>query len=197
MLEDLAHNMSRILVRGSQILDPEEGIQLEYQTFSVSSDLRYILFGADRDQKWRHSSRSNFFIHDLTTSQTTALIKPVYPSLTAFAKWAPRGHSIAFVHDNDLYVTRSTNSTSPIRVTKDGNATIFNGIPDWVYEEEVFGTDSALWWSPDGRKLAFLRFDESEVEVYSYPIYNPNRQAPGASAYPNTIDMRYPKPGSE
>jgi dipeptidyl aminopeptidase len=119
------------------------------------------------------------------------------PSKTAIAKWAPQGHSVAYVEENDLYVATSANFSSAIRVTNNGNETIFNGIPDWAYEEEVFGSDSAVWWSPDGKKLAYLSFDESEVQVYSYPIYNPDRFSPGASSYPKSADMRYPKPGSK
>lgn len=199
MLHDLTTNTTRRLVEGNKITN-EHGARLDYSTFQVSPDLRYILFGADRAQAWRHSARSNFWIHDLEHSTTIPLIPTTSPPTTSVAKWAPKGHNIAFVQNNDLYI--STLTTSPesnntiIRITNNGNETIFNGVPDWVYEEEVFSSDSATWWSPDGKKLAFLSFDESEVHVFSYPIYNPDSQ-PGALAYPLSMDMRYPKPGSE
>ena len=176
----------------------DEGIQLDYDTFSVSHDMRYILFGTGRQGVWRHSSRSNFFVHDLQSGSTSPLRPPTFPSKVAFATWAPKGHSIAYVFENDLYVTTpgGGNGTA-IRVTSTGSETFFNAIPDWVYEEEVFGQDSVAWWSPDGRKLAFLSFDESQVRTFSFPIYNENRFEPGAAAYPTSYDMRYPKPGSE
>jgi dipeptidyl aminopeptidase len=60
----------------------------------------------------------------------------------------------------------------PIRITLDGSDTVFNGVPDWVYEEEVFSGDKASWWSPDGRRIAFLKFDETKVMEYKFPIYN-------------------------
>jgi dipeptidyl aminopeptidase len=63
--------------------------------------------------------------------------------------------------------------TQPIRVTTSGNASLFHGVPDWVYEEEIFSGDHALWWSPDSQKLTFLAFDETLVPEYAFPIYNP------------------------
>ena len=196
MLHDLAANTTRELVKGSAVLN-HEGIQLDYDTFSVSHDMRYILFGAARQGVWRHSSRSNFYIHDLSSGETTPLRPPTFPSKVAFATWAPKGHSIAYVYENDLYVTTPGGNSTAIRVTSTGSETFFNGIPDWVYEEEVFGQDSVAWWSPDGRKLAFLSFDESQVRTFSFPIYNEDRFKPGAAAYPASYDMRYPKPGSK
>lgn len=200
MLHDLTSNTTRRLVEGNKILN-DYGIRLDYSTFQVSPDLRYILFSADRDPVWRWSSRSNFWIHDLEHSTTVPLVPKTSPPTTAIAKWAPKAHSIAYVQNNDLYISTLTSSPESnntiIRITNNGNETIFNGVPDWVYEEEVFSSDSASWWSPDGKKLAFLSFDESDVHVYSYPLYNPGEAQPGGKAYPTSVDMRYPKPGSE
>ena len=82
-----------------------------------------------------------------------------------------------------------------MRVTTSGNASLFHGVPDWVYEEEVFSADYALWWAPDSSKLAFLAFDETAVDEYSFPIYNPSEDAHAVVPYPSSIVMKYPKPG--
>ncbi len=82
-----------------------------------------------------------------------------------------------------------------IQVTNSGNATLFHGVPDWVYEEEVFSSDSALWWSPDSTKVAFLAFDETLVEEYTFPIYNPTDDSDAVVPYTSQLTMRYPKPG--
>ena len=86
-------------------------------------------------------------------------------------------------------------STSPIRVTTSGNASLFHGVPDWIYEEEVLAEDYALWWSPDSSKLAFLRLDETAVEEYKFPIYNPTEDSYSVIPYTEDVAIKYPKPG--
>lgn len=84
---------------------------------------------------------------------------------------------------------------APIRVTTSGNASLFHGVPDWIYEEEVFETDYALWWSPDSSKIAFLRLDETAVDEYRFPIYNPTNNASAVIPYTKDVVIKYPKPG--
>jgi len=83
----------------------------------------------------------------------------------------------------------------PIRVTNSGNASLFHGVPDWVYEEEVLTSDYALWWSPDSSKVAFLTLDETSVPEFSFPIYNPTEDNDAVVPYTHDVVMRYPKPG--
>lgn len=61
------------------------------------------------------------------------------------------------------------------------------------HHSQVFSADSALWWSPDASKLAYLSFDEHDVPEYEFPIYNPSPWTPGADPYPTATVMRYPK----
>lgn len=89
----------------------------------------------------------------------------------------------------------SSPTAKPIRVTTGGNSSIFHGVPDWVYEEEVFESDYALWWSPDSAKLAFLRSDETNVDEFFYPVYNPSSDPNKVVPYPEYVTMKYPKPG--
>ena len=62
-----------------------------------------------------------------------------------------------------------------------------------MYEEEVFEGDSALWWSPDSQRVAFLRLDETKVEWFDYPIYNTGDDSFDVHPYPSRATMRYPK----
>lgn len=64
-----------------------------------------------------------------------------------------------------------------------------------MYEEEVFGGPSALWWSPDARRIAFLRSDETKVNNYTFPIYNPTEDSFTVTPYTDFVTMKYPKPG--
>jgi dipeptidyl aminopeptidase B len=78
-------------------------------------------------------------------------------------------------------------------VTTQGNSSLFHGVPDWVYEEEVFSGDHTLWWSPDSRRVAFLRLDETNVEWFDYPVYNTGVDSFDVHPYPSRVAMRYPK----
>ena len=73
------------------------------------------------------------------------------------------------------------------QITKDGElGTIFNGIADWLYEEEILYEPSALFWSPKNRFLAYIKFNDSNVDYYTFPLYDGSRY--------NTISqIRYPK----
>lgn len=163
-------------------------------------------------QQWRHSSHVNVWVHEVATGKTTPLTgkKEDKPTVSYFT-WIPRPRdapspispevanypppSIAYVQANDLYVLLSPRS-HPIRITNDGAESIFNAVPDWVYEEEVFESNFALWPSPTGSYLAYLRFDETEVPIYEYPVYNPNSfSAGGTTPYLQQVKMKYPKPG--
>ncbi|KAK4049074.1 Dipeptidyl peptidase 4 [Microbotryomycetes sp. JL201] len=199
VLEDVRTNSTRLLVDGDKVKDPS-GRKLTWTRFKVSADLKYILFDTDYTKQWRHSSHANFHVHNVETGETWPLRSESRPPHTAIATFSPTNHHIAFVHANDLYVfeeppSARSRGSKAIRITVDGNPTTFNGVPDWVYEEEVFSADSAMWWSPDGSKLAFLSFDEEQVPEYEFPIYNPSFVSAGAQPYPSSTIMRYPKPG--
>jgi dipeptidyl aminopeptidase B len=52
-----------------------------------------------------------------------------------------------------------------------------------------------MWWSPDSSRVAYLRFDETKVSEFTFPIYNPTNDANSVIPYPNHVTMKYPKPG--
>ena len=74
------------------------------------------------------------------------------------------------------------------QITNDGaNQTIYNGITDWLYEEEILQQTNALWWSPDSAYLAFIKFNDSMVDYFYFPSYD-------GAPYSNMNKVRYPKP---
>ena len=76
-------------------------------------------------------------------------------------------------------------------VTEDGDPLeVANGVPDWVYEEEVYSTDVTLWWSPDGRMLAYLRFNETGTPITGFDRYSVG------NPYPERHEFSYPVPGT-
>jgi len=102
-------------------------------------------------------------------------------------RFSPDGRKLAFVRGNDLYVMDLATKTES-RLTSDGSDTILNGTLSWVYWEEIFDRgDTGYWWSPDSKSIAFLRTDDSGVDVTTFTDFSP--------AVPREIRQRYPRTG--
>ena len=98
---------------------------------------------------------------------------PIAPEGAVNMTYSPDSTMIAFTRDNDLYVTEIS-SGKEVRLTSDGSDLILNGYASWVYYEEILGRASeykAFWWSPDGKRIGYYRFDNTEVPLF--PIYSP------------------------
>ena len=114
---------------------------------------------------------------------------PVYPEDAVNMTYSPDSARVAYTRSNDLYVM-DVESGREVRLTYDGSDVILNGYASWVYYEEILGRQSryrAFWWSPDGDRIGFYRFDNTHVPVF--PIYSPSGQD---GVLKNT---RYPKAG--
>ncbi|KAJ3553279.1 hypothetical protein NPX13_g10921 [Xylaria arbuscula] len=157
----------------------------------IHPDLSRVLFATNYTKQYRHSYFADYSILDIASGEVTPLVDDQVGDIQ-YAEFAPVGEAIAFVRDNNLYL--SLNGTIS-QITDDGSPDQFNGVPDWVYEEEIFGSRSALWWSPDGEKLAYLGFNETGVETFTVPYFmNDMKIAP---VYPENLDLRYPKVGTK
>lgn len=79
---------------------------------------------------------------------------------------SPDGKLKATSRDRNVYVS-DADGKNEVAVTTDGNPStrIKYGTASWVYGEEL-DVREAMWWSPDSRKLAYYRFDESRVLDY-------------------------------
>lgn len=102
---------------------------------------------------------------------------------------SPDANSVAFTRDNNLFAL-DLNSGKEMQYTTDGSEVVYSGWASWVYYEEILGRPSryrAFWWSPDGKKIIFYRFDDSKVPMF--PIYSSEGQ------HGNLERTRYPKSG--
>merc|ERR1712170_339347 len=84
-----------------------------------------------------------------------------------------------YLKNNDLFLQKIPLNTDGypeisqnIPLTNTGaTEKIFNGKPDWVYEEEVIGNDKMFYWSPNGKYLAYTVLDDSNVKHIEYQTY--------------------------
>lgn len=142
-----------------------------------------IVFAANTEPIYRYSSVSDFYIYDLPTKKLTALSENGKQRLADFN---PGETMIAFVRGNNLWIKDLTTGTETM-VTNDGKQNyIINGTTDWVYEEE-FAITKGFYWSPDGSRIAYMRFDESEVKEFVMLNYG--------ELYPVEHRFKYPKAG--
>lgn len=165
-----------------------------------SKDFKKVLVTSDHQKNWRHSSTGLFWIYDVA-SQTGEPVDPENPQARIqIASWSPQSDAVVFTRDNNMFI-RKLDSKKVTQITQDGGAELFYGVPDWVYEEEVFSGDSATWWSEDGKYVAFLRTNESMVPTYpvQYFLSRPSGEKPkaGEENYPEVRDIKYPKAGAQ
>ena len=94
-----------------------------------------------------------------------------------------------------VYLVSTRSSSVHIWCAKESGLTQF---ADWVYEEEIFGTNYVMWFNGDGSKLVYLKTDETGVPTFTVQYWM-NHTEPSESialSYPEELDLRYPKVGA-
>lgn len=176
-----------------------DGKQLSVNGLWPSPNFKSVLVMADQEKNWRHSYTGTYWLFDVDT-QTAQPLDPDEPDgRIQLASWSPRSDAVVFTRDNNMYLRRLS-SEKAVQITKDGGKDLFYGVPDWVYEEEVFEGNSATWWSKDGKYVAFLRTNESMVPEFpvQYFMHRPSGKLPppGLEEYPEVRQIKYPKAGA-
>jgi dipeptidyl-peptidase 4 len=158
---------------------------INFSSYAFNPDETKALVASDVESIYRRSSKGIFHVVDLQTGTAQQLMdgqKIMYATLS------PDNDKVAFVKDNNLYVLGLVDKKL-IQVTKDGEWNkIINGAADWVYEEE-FSMAKAFEWSPDGKKIAFIRFDETDVPEFNMQTWG--------KLYPEDYRFKYPKAGEK
>ena len=164
-----------------KILFSTKDFSIDSYVFSEKEDK--ILIATNSEPIYRHSFTANYYVYDIQTKKITSVAdykiqEPLF---------SPEGNKIAYAFENNLYIT-DLNEKTTFEITTDGRKDeIINGITDWVYEEE-FGFVRAFEWNKTGDKIAYLRFDETDVPEFSMDIY-------GNGLYPTQQVFKYPKAG--
>ena len=160
--------------------------------YIMSPNEKLMLLYTNVQPIYRHSFKAEYYVYDIARNN----IKPLSTNgLQEVPTFSPDGRMIAFVRDNNIYIAKLDYGTE-VAVTKDGSINkVINGVPDWVYQEE-FGMLSSLTWAPDNSILAFIRWDESEVPTFSFPVYGGAcPEYPNYRYYPGEFEYKYPVAG--
>jgi len=154
--------------------------------YQLSTDETMMLVETNPQSIYRHSYTAENYIYNLKTKELKRLSQNG-PQMNA--TFSPDGSKVGFVRDNNIYIVDLQNFEET-QITTDGQYnSIINGAADWVYEEE-FSLTTGIQWSPDSKKLAFYRFDESRVKMFNMTMYERN-------LYPENYTFKYPKAGEE
>lgn len=166
----------------------------DWDGYEMSNDETKILLHTDTKMIYRYSYIADYYVYDVKSQRITKLTDEGGEEI---ATLSPDNQKVAFVKNNNVYIKNLADG-SITTVTTDGEKNkIINGVPDWVYQEE-FGILNSLKWSPSSNTLAFIRFDESQVPMYSMTMYegdcHPNKDY---SLYPGSYDYKYPVAGEK
>jgi dipeptidyl-peptidase-4 len=154
-------------------------------SYTFDGEEKMILIACNSNQIFRHSFTADYYLYTIATKALTKLFDFQVQEPT----FSPDGKNIAYAKENNLYVYDLA-AKATTQITTDGKKNaIINGITDWVYEEE-FAFVRAFDWSKDSKKLAYIRFDESQVPEFSMSMFNKD-------LYPTVETFKYPKAGEK
>lgn len=178
------------LVDGNKLISSGAKGNFSFSDYSLSPDETKVLLASEEESIYRRSSKAYYYIYDLKTGE----IKPLAEGdKQLYATFSPDGTKVAYVRDNNLYY-KDLSNMQEVAITTDGRFnSIIYGSADWVYEEE-FSFAKGFFWSPDSRKIAFYRFDESQVPEYNMQMWTDVRQG---QLYPEDYKFKYPKAGEK
>ncbi len=168
----------RTLVNSNSLPEVDQIISYEF-----SDDESKLLLATRLKQIYRRSSLGTYYVYDIDSKKLTLVSEDQIQEPT-FTK---DGSKVAYGKDNNLFI-KNLKSGETLQITSDGEKnSIINGITDWVYEEE-FAFVRAFDWNKTGNKLAYIKFDETEVPRFSMDVY-------GKDLYPTQDVFKYPKAG--
>lgn len=159
-LPGLSANDARAIARGGFEMNPARTAAL----VNFANDLFYYEFGSDTAVRLTNTADDE-----------------------VGEDFSPDGKMVAYVRAYNIWVVDIATQKER-SLTLDGNAKLFNGRLDWVYQEELYGRGDfkAFWWSPDATKITYLQLDEAKVKDFTVVDHLPNQQDLEVYAYPKS-----------
>lgn len=184
---NILNQENEIIITETQLTELNNGVAVSIEDYQFSSDEQKLLIQTEVEAIWRRSRLANHYIYDIKKNTLQRLT--ANDEKQSNAEFSPNGDFVAFTRSNNLYVV-DLNSGKETAITTDGKInSIINGSTDWVYEEE-FSFAKAWFWAPDGKSIAYYRFDESDVREFFYTLW-------GSHNYPDQVVYKYPKAGEK
>lgn len=170
--------------------------ECKFKTFDgyiMSPDEKTILIQTATTPIYRRSFTAVYYLFSIRNNKLEPLSDGGPQQVPLFS---PDATQVAFVRDNNIYLVKLLYGSSESQVTTDGKFNeVLNGIPDWVSEEE-FGYNRAFDFSADSKMIAYIRFDETKVPMFSFMLYQGQFPALDQYAnYPGTYSYKYPEAG--
>ncbi|XP_004372812.1 dipeptidyl aminopeptidase-like protein 6 isoform X1 [Trichechus manatus latirostris] len=185
ILRNVETNISTVLIEGKKIES------LRAVRYEISPDKEYALFSYNVESIYQHSYTGYYVLSKIPHGDPQSLDPPeVSNAKLQYAGWGPKGQQLIFIFENNIYYCAQVGK-QVIRVVSTGKeGVIYNGLSDWLYEEEILKTHIAHWWSPDGTRLAYATINDSRVPLMELATYT-------GSVYPTVKPYHYPKAGCE
>ena len=162
-----------------------DSLPIGLQNYELSENEDKMLCLTDMESIYRHSFHANYYVYDFATKTLQPLSDNGKQRLATFS---PDATKVAFMRDNNLFI-KDLKTGEEKQFTNDGLYNhVINGAPDWVYEEE-FSFSQGFYWSPDSKKIAFMKFDESNVREFQMEEFE--------GLYPDWYSFKYPKAGED
>ena len=160
--------------------------------YELSPNEAKVLVYTNEKKRYRRTFSADYYVYDVKRNELETLSDKGAQEVPLFS---PDSRYIAFARENNLFL-KKLDFKSESSITTDGAiGSIINGTPDWVYEEEFIST-RYFEWSPDSKMLAFVKFDESRVPLFSFQLYKKTPEEKDELAlYPSLVQFKYPKAG--
>lgn len=183
---DAVTGHARPLVRHAQVEAALVSIGVSSADAQRASRVRPAIFSRSRDA-FLLAIGDDLFTYNLSTEAAARLTRS--PGAKREATYSPDGSHVAYIKDNDIFVT-SVQNPAERRVTLDGAPRLLNGVLDWVYSEELYGRGNhrGYWWSGDSSRIAFLQLNEAAVPDMSLVDELGTRPRIDSSPYPKAGD---------
>ncbi len=183
--QEIAGGKETLLLSQANWSAPMNGATISFDKYQWSGSGKHLLIASNERKIWRHSTEAQYYIYDFSTKKLRSLSG--IAGMQRNAKFSPDGGKVGFVRHNNIFVMDLAGGLET-QITFDGSDDLINGRFDWVYEEE-FGLADGWRWSPDSKRIAYWRLDQTQERPFPLEDMGP--------LYPSVFWLKYPKAGEK